>query len=129
VHLDELVNDPPAPGTTSWLAIVHEVVEFLAAHDGSWIVALPLGDCDVPPAALATREDAFALARRADLREPPGVHRLVDPSPPRTWEGDHRRWELAVNDGIVESVSVSRSSIEEQAGDPWYVRLHFEIRR
>ena len=127
VHLDELLGDLGPPGSSQWLPIVRKIADELGATGQRWLVSLPVGFIQSAPTGELSVEDAFAMAQRDELVEPPAVHLLPPADTPNTWKGEYRAWERRHGDR-VETVSVSRSVLEESAGEPWTVQLSFTIR-
>jgi hypothetical protein len=129
LHFDELVSDPPALGTAEWLPIAEDLVENLIKRGGRWVVLVHLGYCAALPTGPLGVSEALELADPSDLRTPPEVwHLHADaPSTDPSWEGQHGRWTIADDAAVTEVVSVSRSQLDADAGEPWTVSIVFQI--
>jgi hypothetical protein len=129
LHLDEVVSDPPAPGSHDWLAYMGAVVDHLVGEQDRWIVKLPLGFVSTPPPELASANDIFLMVERGeDLMEQPSVNRLGPSNAPSTWEGQNVRWQWCDRPGVTTVVSVSRSLRDRVDGEPFSCALLYEIR-
>jgi len=127
MHLDSLMDRPPVPGSHEWLPVIDEVAAYLAGCEGRWVVSFSVGHCDSAPTTETSRADALVLVSRPEMSERPAVHRLVDPPPPPTWEGEHRRWNSKITERIVGYVSFSQSPDEREDGEGWTLRLGLEV--
>ena len=127
IHLDELVPDPPAPGSMEWLPVLDEVLGFLMKLGGPWYVSLPLGQCKALPGGDLSTEGAARLASREHLMEPPAVYRIAADLSHAVWDGESYCWTRVHRTGAVEAVTASRSRAEGAALEPWTLRVGFAI--
>ena len=126
-HLDELMNQPPAPGSIDWLSVIADVARSLVGGGGSWVVSFNAGEIDSPPTTQISPRDVLALVSRPEEFEPPAAYRLIASTSSSSFVGDHRRWSHAIDDDIVEVVSVSRSVEAREASEGWTVRISMEV--
>src|SRR3954466_10318449 len=75
LHLNEVVDGCPAPGSRDWLPIVRQGRDDLSRPAGHWFVSLPVGYTDTPPMGALDVSSAFGVADASELLEPPAVYR------------------------------------------------------
>ena len=126
IHLDLLVDDPPAPGSASWLPILDDLVDWLQCQVGHWGVSFPLGGASEIPES----SDRHAALQQCDpslVAEPPSVNRLADAVRLNLWEGESHRWTRQLSASAVETISFSRTPVDESFDEPYWGRLTIEI--
>jgi hypothetical protein len=135
--LDELIEDPPPPGSADWLAILAPIVDRLALRGGTWFVSLPVGYADgLPKLVTLTVEGTVADAAMfvpadADrdlyvVREPPSVHRGAGDAQPAGWQGVAHTRSRVRGPRVRERISYALS---DDAGvhEPYSVSVGWEI--
>jgi hypothetical protein len=125
VHLDEVVPDPPPPGSRLWMPRLVELAHRLRTSDGHWALSLPVGQVDPDRVRIATAEDVFDLASAPTI-EPPSVHRVgdhrVDP-----WPGQQISDASSMAAGVMVTTTLSRSPIGREQHEPWNATITFSV--
>jgi hypothetical protein len=127
VHLDELVDASPPPGSRAWLPVLHEVVEHLVKVGGNWLVTIPLGFASRLPGREAAF-DAFEYADDTPLSEPPAVYRMSDKLIANTWEGEEHSWKrVVVQPCVTEIVSFHHAKADPSDEYTYLAQISYEI--
>lgn len=126
LHLDSVVDHPPAAGSPAWLPLVEDVAVRLRNHAGAWAVTLSLGTSSTLPTR-AERSALISHCRADPSSEPPYVARLRKRWLLNTWEGEVHNWKRQVSTGIVETITFSRSLLEATEDLPFFGSLMLEV--
>src|SRR5215831_13979259 len=88
VHIDDLIANPPSPGSRAWLPIIAELIDRLVRTGENWTIVFPAGSVREPYAGALSIDRALEIVDQSHLVEPPSVHRLHGTSVPNRWEGE-----------------------------------------
>jgi hypothetical protein len=128
VHLDELVNDPPTPGSPDWIPIILELVTWLQQWGGNWMVTLPVGAVHELPRSFPTLSHIFDSVDTKDLVEPPAAYHLDDMLKTNTWVGEAHHWQQLREPGVMEVASFRRTMDGLRDGENLDVSILLEVR-
>jgi hypothetical protein len=128
VHLDELLDPCPRPGSPDWIPLLEQLVERLVENGGSWTVTMDVGVALRVPASSTEVPDAFDHADRAPASEPPAVYRLAPTLVPNIWEGQDHSWTRVLGPGLTQILSFSRSLSEPPDDGGFLAQIVYEVR-
>lgn len=129
VHLPELVDNPPSPGSRDWLPILRQLVSHLVEHGGHWGVTLRIGEAPmIPTEVTLTAADVFEWVDATQEYEPPAVYRLSERAGLNKWQGEHHRWARVVEPCVTESITFSRPKNDPPDKGGWFAQITFEVR-
>jgi hypothetical protein len=129
VHLHELVEKPPSPGSRDWLPILQQLVAHLMGHGGHWGITLCIGEAQGIPADTAlTVDNVFEYVDASDTYEPPAVYRLSERAILNRWEGEQHKWSRMLEPAVMEHVGFNRPKDERPERGGWFAQITFEIR-
>jgi hypothetical protein len=128
MHLDEIVEAPPPPGSSAWLPIIDGLKRSLVNWGGNWTVTIPIGVVSDVPTGPMSVQTALGIVHQGDVVEPPAVYRVSASLAPNRWEGEYHCWKRVLEPGVTEIVSLSRSSREIATGEGLVAEVVFEIR-
>jgi hypothetical protein len=128
IHLDKVVESPPAPGSVGWLPIIEDMLGHLVNWGGHWTVTMPIGFVTRPPDGRLSTEELFRLTDKSSLLEPPAVYRLADELIANRGEGECHGWMRLVQPNVRELITFSRSREEIAAGEEFNGQVSFEVR-
>ena len=128
LHLDEVLDSPPPPGSRNWSDLIRELVRTLAQGGGEWTVVMTIGTVSQVPTVLPNGDDLFDLVSSEPVVEPPAVYRLNDTIMPRHWEGECHSYIRVAAGGVTEIARIDRSAAAAARNEAFRVALVFEIR-
>jgi hypothetical protein len=127
LHLDEIIENAPAPGSLEWLPIMRSLaLEIHEWGEGSWGVSIQLGTVKKPPCGPIPTESIPALIEQAERFTPPDVWRL-ESGPSHAWEGEKTTWDTDLTARVRECVTYSRSADDREAGEDFTVWITYLV--
>jgi hypothetical protein len=124
IHLDEVIDDCPPPGSPAWLPVLAEVGQVLRIAPGHWYISFPIGEVGAADASAATLDEIHSSVSEV-ATEPPAVYRAPQ-SAVDTWEGQ-KITQISSRQGVRTTTSLSRTWAESDAGEPWYATVTMEV--
>jgi hypothetical protein len=137
VHLDELIDDAPRPGSSDWVGVLLTIVDRLAVGAGMWFVRLPVGYADGLPklagltVAGAIEDAAMFVPADGDrglyfVGEPPSVYRGAAGARPASWQGVAHSRIRVLSPNVRERISYALSD-DAGPNEPYTVSVVWEI--
>jgi hypothetical protein len=129
LHLNDVVDAFPPPGSPGWMPILEQLVDRLVGHGDNWTVTIDAGVVSRVPEPSTEVPDVFEHADQTRASEPPAVYHLPATLVPNTWEGEHHHWRRVLRRGVTEIVSFSRSRSDPPDGGGFVAEIAFEVRQ